>query len=125
MIEKIRSDSLGVFEITDKKILYYKREFLNYPGTFTSAHIIGNIQKSRNAKSVSADITIMDCDRKIELCFNLFNPTQDDIDGVLYKLNLLKDTISEFEEVYLEKIEMIKKAQLRAKNKSRKEKNHE
>lgn len=88
------------------KKLMYRRRFLNRPKHHTGAHVIARVEveNTRSGKPfVDASLRLADCNRVVELDFNVYDRA--DAKNALHKAKLLRDLIDEFAESLEEAIE--------------------
>lgn len=74
---------------------FYKREWLNKPGHFSSAHVLASVDDSAT-RHTEVQLHIGDCDRKLHLSLPLYDAT--DRRNTLFKLRRLIEVLTELEE---------------------------
>lgn len=86
------------------QVIYDRSEFINEPGHYEDASVIGYIRKEvycveRNTYSYSCKLKIRDCKNQVSFGMNIDN--QEDFDNSVSKLNKLIDNLSRLRDAIL------------------------
>jgi len=87
---------------TDKPSKLYRRKWLNRARHQSSAHVIVKIEprlekwRKENPRTVDGEMRLADCNRMIDLDFNMDAGDKGEADNVLYKAHMLKELVNEF-----------------------------